>query len=196
MMTHKRFHTIIAMLTLLVAGLSVTNWYFKPENASTWAIGLAAMPVIWAIVTIIIRLRPLTSYSEAERRFFTASVFVAGLMLAGAQGLKLTDTLGDFDMNFLDRVWGVAIGAVLVIMGNIMPKILGPLSAKRCSPSATQSIQRFSGWSFVLAGLAWIMAWAVLPVTQANTVAMVSVASSVVLVMLRCTWALATSRRT
>ena len=194
MMTHKRFRTIIATLTFIVVVLAVTNWYFKPENARSWAIGMASMPAIWGIVTFLERRRSLKSYGEAERRFFTGSVIVAGLILAAAQGIKLIDTLGDFDMDRLERVWGVGIGVVLVIMGNVMPKILSPLAAQRCSESKTQSIQRFAGWSFVLAGLAYAIVWMVLPVTQANTVAMLICLSSVILVVLRCTWAFTISR--
>ncbi|MCZ6894867.1 MAG: hypothetical protein O7H40_12605 [Gammaproteobacteria bacterium] len=164
MMTPKRFHTIIATLTFLVVGLGVANWYFKPESARSWAIGIAAMPAIWGFVAFLGRRRSIRAYGEAERRFFTGSVIVAGLILAATLGIKLIDTLGDFDSDNLERVWGVVIGAVLVVMGNVLPKILRPLAAQRCSESKTQSIQRFAGWSFVLAGLAYAIVWMVLPV--------------------------------
>ena len=193
-MTHKRFHAIIAALTFLLVGLAITNWYFKPENARSWAIATASMPAIWGIVAFLERRRSLESYGEGERRFFTGSVIVTGLMLAGALGIKLVETLSDFNPDNLERVWGVGIGAGLAIMGNVMPKILSPLVAQRCSESKTQSIQRFAGWSFVLAGLCYAIVWIVLPVNQANTVAMLIVLSSLILVVLRCTWAFANSR--
>lgn len=193
-MTHKRFHTIIAALTVLVVGLAVTNWYFKPEAALSWAIAIVSMPAIWVVVAFLQRRRSLKPYREGERRFFTGSVIVAGLMLAGAQVITLFDTLGDFDPDRLERIWGVGIGVVLAIMGNVLPKILGPLAAQRCSESKTQSIQRFAGWSFVLAGLSYAIVWLVLPVTQANTVATLIVLSSLILVVLRCTWAFTIAR--
>ena len=131
-MTHKRFHTIIAALTVLVVGLAVTNWYFKPEAALSWAIAMVSMPAIWVVVAFLQRRRSLKSYREGERRFFTGSVIVAGLMLAGAHVITLFDTLGDFDPDRLERIWGVGTGVVLAIMGNVLPKILGPLAAQRC----------------------------------------------------------------
>ena len=189
MMTPGRFHTILAAQTLVVVGLASTNWYLKPESAGSWAMGAVSMPVIWVIVTLLMRRRPLESYGEAEGRFFTRSIMAAGSILAAALGIKLARTLGAFDADSLERVWGVVMGAVLVVMGNLMPKTLTPLAAQPRSESHTQSTRRFAGWSFVLAGLAYATVWMVLPVTQANTVAMLICASAVVLVVIRCTWA-------
>ncbi|MCZ6673885.1 MAG: hypothetical protein O7C75_13215, partial [Verrucomicrobia bacterium] len=138
MMIHKRFHLVIATLTFLVVTLGAANWYFDPANARSWVIGMASMPAIWGIVMLLERRRSPKSSSEAERRFFTGSVIVAGVLLAGAQGIKLIETLGDFDPDRLQRVWGVGVGVILVIMGNAMPKILSPLAAQRCSESKTK----------------------------------------------------------
>lgn len=193
MMSHKRFHTIIAALTLLVAGLGAANWYLKPASARGWAIGMAAMPAIWCVTILVGRRRPLESLGERERRIFTGSVIGAGLILAASQGIKLVETLGDFDPDRLERVWGVCIGAVLVIIGNAIPKALAPLAAQSCSDSRAQSVRRFTGWSFVLAGVAYAIAWLALPAAQAGTVSTLACLSAVVLVALRCGWALTTS---
>jgi len=70
-----------------------------------------------------------------------------------------------------------------------MPKVLSPLTATRCAPSQVQAIQRFTGWLFVLAGLASIASWLFLPIEQAQTWSMIATAAAVILVVLRNAWA-------
>ncbi len=194
MMTHRSFHLVIAALTLLVAGLGAANWYLKPESAAAWAIGMASMPVIWGIVTFLLSRRPLTEYGDSERRFFTGSIAFAGLILAGAMGIQLFAALGEVELGLTRRVWGVAVGVFLVLMGNVMPKILSPLAAQRCAPSKAQSLQRFAGWSFVLGGLGYVAAWLILPLGRADTVATLFCLAAVVAVALRGGWIFTVSR--
>ncbi len=195
MMTHKQLHTITAIMTLLVISLAATNWYFKPEHADDWLVAMAAMPVFWLIVMFSLSRRRLASQSEVERRYIFGSIIVAGTVLSGALGIKLIETLTNVDMNPFERFWGIGMGALVVISGNILPKILSPLVEQHCSPAKTQSLQRFAGWSFVLAGIAYAIVWIVLPVAQAGSVATLILFTSVVLVVLRCGWVFATSRR-
>ncbi len=194
MMTHRQFHTIIAALTVLVVGLGAANWYLKPEGAVAWAIGMASMPVIWGIVTYLLRRRPLAEYGEAERRFFIASVASAGLILAGAMGIQLFGAISEVELELTRRVWGVAVGVFLIVIGNVMPKILTPLAALRCEAKRAQSLQRFAGWSFLLAGLGYVAAWLILPVNHADIVATLSCLAAVVAVAVRCGWVFTVSR--
>jgi len=185
MMSNKQFHFSIAGLTLAVAGLGVLNWYFKPEAALTGIIGVAAMPVIWFVVAYILKKRSLSEHTDDERRFFTRSVIVAGVILAGSQSIKLFKVLGNHDIAALDRIWGITLGIVLIILGNLIPKILSPLTAKRCGPSTATSVQRFAGWALVLAGVGWTIAWIVLPIKLADNVAMTFGIAGLALVLLR-----------
>lgn len=194
MMTHRQFHAVIAALTVLVVGLGAANWYLKPEGAGVWAIGMASMPVIWGIVIYLLRRRPLAEYGDSERRFFAASVASGGLILAGAMGVQLYGAISEVELELTRRVWGVAVGAFLVVIGNVMPKILTPLAALRCEAKRAQSLQRFAGWSFLLAGLGYVAAWLILPVNQADIVATLSCLAAVVAVAVRGGWVFTVSR--
>jgi len=189
MMTQRRLHYIIALITLLVTGLGISNWYFNPEKVIGWSIGIGFMLLGWVIVALILSKRPLSTFGKDERRYFSASIIAAGLIIATAMGLKLLANLTTLDLSLVERFWGVTMGAVLIVMGNMMPKILSPLTHQHCAHRKAQSVQRFAGWSFVLAGLAYAAAWLVLPEQQAGTVATLICLFSVILVILRCAWA-------
>jgi hypothetical protein len=185
MMSHKQFHFSIGGLTLAVAGLGALNWHFRPEAALNGIIGIAAMPVIWFVVAYILKKRSRNKHTDDERRFFTRFVMAAGLILAGSQSIKLFEILGDHDIAVLDRIWGVTLGIILIVIGNRVPKILSPLTAKRCGPSTATSVQRFAGWALVLAGAGWTIAWIALPIGLADRVAMTFGMTGLGLVLLR-----------
>ena len=205
-MTHIRFHTILALLALVVMGLASVNWYYEPEAVRSWIIGMAAMPFIWLVVILIGQRRPLESYNDGERRFFVGAVLIAGVVLASAQCLKLVERLDLFAPGVLERAWGVGVGVLLVVMGNAMPKVLSPLAARCTTASATavpaargqasqkQSVQRVAGWSFVLGGLGYAIAWLALPVKQADTVATLICLAALAVVVLRVMWAFTAGR--
>ncbi len=80
---------------------------------------------------------------------------------------------------------GVILGLVLVIVGNFMPKNVEPSSEERCEPSAAQALQRFAGWTFVLAGVAYSLVWLVFPLRHASLVSTLTLAAAVLLVAAR-----------
>ena len=118
----------------------------------------------------------------------------AGLLLAASWSLAEAERLDFIDGNISERAMGVLLGVVLVIIGNFIPKTLEPLSAQQCEPSRKQSLQRFAGWAFVLAGLAHAIVWLTFPLERANSVAMLVVATSVALVAGRLAWLVMTRK--
>ena len=93
----------------------------------------------------------------------------------------------------MERAQGVMVGLVLAVCANLVPKTLEPLSTTRCEPSRKQALQRFAGWTLVLAGLGYSIAWLVLPLDQARIPAMSIVASGLLLVLARVAWTFMTS---
>ena len=76
---------------------------------------------------------------------------------------------------------------MLMVIGNAVPKVIGPLEG-RCSPAKWQSEQRFSGWVFTLAGLAYTTLWVFAPVAHAADASMLACAAALVLVLARLAW--------
>lgn len=116
------------------------------------------------------------------------SIIGAGLLLAASVSLAGAQWFEFIDHSFSERAMGVLLGIVLIICGNFIPKTLEPLATQRCEPSRLQSLQRFAGWTFVLAGLGYAIVWLTFPIDRANGVAMAIVATGLVLVAGRTAW--------
>ena len=110
--------------------LVLANWYARPEAALAWTAPLAMFAVMFAALRLSRRaLRRSTGDATALRRIPTAVVFAA-LMMGIPLALTLARSYGvvdDFDL--ARRSTGVLIGAFLVMLGNVMPKNLPPLSS-------------------------------------------------------------------
>ncbi len=116
------------------------------------------------------------------------ALILAGLMLAFSFSLTLAVRKDWIEPDTMERAQGVMVGLVLVVCANLVPKTLEPLSAQRCKPAKKQSLQRFAGWTLVLAGLGYSIAWLVLPLEQARIPAMSIVATGLLLVLARVAW--------
>jgi len=151
--------------------LAVWNWYVQPQRASAWAVTLA-MIAIMMLATLAGR----RSKSEASRRAadgITIGIVFAGLMLASSLGLKLAAALGATGHpDLAQRMLMVILGAFFTVTGNALPKTLTPLAAK-CDGARVQAFQRLAGWTWVLTGLTFAMAWLALPLDLAQPVSLV-----------------------
>ena len=123
------------------------------------------------------------------------ALILAGLILAVSLSLALAVRADWIESGTMERMKGVMAGLVVVVFSNLAPKTLEPLSGSGCNAARKQSLQRFSGWTLVLAGLGYSLAWLVLPMSLARTVAMVVLASGVALVVARVAWVAATRNR-
>ncbi len=185
----QRLHAQVAVVALLVVALAAAVWIVIPAKATTSVIAVATMAVIWLVVAIIGRARPFADQGSAERGLFTASVIAAGLILAASLARVLAASLGFDGGATADRALGVGTGTILMVIGNSIPKVLRPLTAKRCAPAQVQSIQRLSGWVFSIAGLVYALVWLFAPVVEAPDWGMLAALSAVVIVALRHAWA-------
>src|SRR5690606_12041371 len=87
------------------------------------------------------------------------------------------------------RVQGVVMGLIVVVFANAAPKTLTPLARLRCDPVAEQAIRRFAGWSLVLGGLGYALAWLAAPLSIANPLGITLLATGGGLALGRCAWA-------
>jgi Sec-independent protein secretion pathway component TatC len=116
-----------------------------------------------------------TPTAPAGREHWSAGMRVAlvsaGLMLAVPLGARLAARFGWVDhADLAGRAHLAILAAFIVLTGNTIPKRLFPLACRNTDAVRMQSFLRFSGWVWVLAGLAFGLA-SLLLTPQASTTA-------------------------
>jgi len=168
-----------AALTAVGIVLAVTNWYARPEAALAWGATLVMFAVMFAALRLS---RPASHRSTwdaaALRRIPTAVVFAALMMgIPLALSLALSYGVAD-DLDLGRRSTGVLIGAFLVMLGNVMPKNLPPLSSMQSDGVRQQAFQRLAGWTWVLCGLGSAIGWLALSIDSAEIASTVLVVAA------------------
>ena len=117
------------------------------------------------------------------------SLAIAAFMLLAAAALKYGQAHELVSAVFVTRMTQVGIGVVLALYGNFIPKNATRSRGPACTPSRMQSLLRFGGWAFTLAGLGYAGLWAFAPVAVANAAAMPLVAAATAATAGYCGWA-------
>ncbi len=91
-----------------------------------------------------------------------------GLMVV-AVALAIATKTGVIDSVFEARLQGVLIGVMVIVMGNLLPK-LRPLNAHGGEPAAVTAAERLAGWLLVLAGIAQTAFFLFAPLEQARPI--------------------------
>ena len=169
-------------LTAVGIVLVLANWYAKPEAALAFTAVLAMFAVMFAALRVSRRaLRDSTAKATAVpglERIPTAVVFAA-LIMGIPLALTLARSYGVVDdIDLGRRSTGVLIGAFLMMLGNVMPKNLPPLSSLRSDGARQQAFHRLAGWTWVLCGLASAIGWLALPIDSAETATIVMVVTA------------------
>ena len=106
------------------------------------------------------------------------------LILFVSLAAKLAFVIGWVDdADLSQRLAMVVFGAFYIFTGNLLPKTLTPLTSLRCSPAATQSMQRLVGWTQVLTGLTMVLAWILLPTDTAQTITVTMIIGGALIVI-------------
>jgi len=108
--------------------------------------------------------------APSVRPICSAVVGFLGVTLL-TMAIGLADKMGVIDAEVAKRAIGLAIGLMVVVVGNSLPK-LRPLHSNGAKAYSTAS-ERLSGWALVLAGSAWIALFAFAPLNLARYVAAV-----------------------
>jgi hypothetical protein len=176
-------------LTAVGTVLVVANWYAKPEAALAWTAPLAMFAVMFAALRLSRRaLRRSTEDATALRSldWITTGVVFGALMMGIPLALTLARSYGVVDDPDLGRrSTGVLSGAFLVMLGNVMPKTLPPLSSMRCDGARLQAFQRLAGWTWVLCGLGSAIAWLALSIDSAEIATTVLVVAAMVVTIVQ-----------
>jgi hypothetical protein len=89
---------------------------------------------------------------------------------AAAASLAFGEKLGYLEAAFVKRAMGLAIGLMMVITGNFLPKTR-PLNAPGVNPTRpAAAAERFSGWTLFVVGIAYIGLFALAPLDQARKI--------------------------
>ncbi len=113
------------------------------------------------------------------------ALLVAGALLSTPLMLRVLSP--EFlSQEFARRTMGVLMGVVVVVYANAVPKALIPLARLRRNPIAEQALRRFTGWTLVLGGLAYMLIWAAAPLAYANALAASALGAALLLVVVRC----------
>jgi hypothetical protein len=167
MTTHRTLSNLALAMMAPPVILGAALCYLRPGQAWAWAIAMLVLPV-----AALARAKMMGAETtvDARKAISGAMIFVSLLIsltlaapLAAALGL-IDDTLA---RAIARRAASVFVGVFFVLRGNRLPKMLTPLADTRCDPAALQTLQRRTGWAYVLAGLAYTVLWLVLPVRLA-----------------------------
>ena len=102
----------------------------------------------------------------------TGGLTIAFALLSVAGGLAYGRRMGFVSPDLSVRGTMAAIGLMLAFYGNAIPKVITVATPR------ARAIQRFAGWAFVLAGLAYAAIWALAPMNQAAEAASSAVAAA------------------
>lgn len=115
-------------------------------------------------------------------RRITGALTIAFGLLSVAAGLAYARRIGVISPDIAVRGNMAAIGLMVALYGNDIPKIIKTTSQRM------RSVQRFGGWAFVLSGLTYAGFWALAPLSWAGDAAVAAVASAMVAVIGYALW--------
>jgi len=117
----------------------------------------------------------------------TRSLITAALILVSSAALALASP-AYLSADLAQRLFGIMLGAVVVLYANAIPKALIPLARMRCDPATEQGLRRFTGWALVLGGMGYATAWLFAPMTSAWILAIALLGTALLAVLLRYAW--------
>jgi hypothetical protein len=162
---------MVALAVGLAAALAVT----VPAKLGYWIAAGLTMPLLWLFAERVAR-------GQATLRL---SVAGAASVIAIAEGLALAralDLIAADSESLALRAVCIACGIAIVVSGNMVPKRRACFDPAAPDAARKQAAQRFSGWTFVLAGLANTLIWIFMPVDDAALWSMVPLAVALLLV--------------
>jgi hypothetical protein len=99
----------------------------------------------------------------------SATMSVMGLC-AILMAFALAKEFGLVGGELAKRAVGMAIGAVLIVTGNVLPKFALPLSMRTQNPERAMATERFAGRTFCLTEFVFVAAWLFVPLEHVKLV--------------------------
>lgn len=115
-----------------------------------------------------------------------AAVFGFLGLIAAAMAVALAERTGVIEPAAAKRTMGLVIGVMVVVVGNLLPK-MRPLNTSGGNPARATAAERFAGWTLVLAGIAYIALFALAPLDLARPAS--SIIGIAAMVVIAANWA-------
>jgi hypothetical protein len=179
-----------AATTLPVIGivLGVANWNARPDAAVAWA---AAIVMFLVMIGVRRRWR-IAVHRSGEAALIqsfasvTASVVFGALMMVVPLMVTLAHAYGVVDdPDGGRRASMIILGAYLVVTGNALPRMLPPPSSMPGDGARVQAFHRLAGWTWVVCGLGYVIAWLALPIGVAEPVSMAFVLAAMIVTIVQ-----------
>ena len=187
MMTPKTQTTVATTIIALTSSIGIALIPTKPDASTAVLLTLAVFVIVWnGIKAMIKRKNPeldwLTSKARHEILF---AIILASLLLLGAMIMTVAKQFELLDSDVIKRIIGINTGLMLIVLGNYMPKKNNSTAGEcGCSgKSSSSSAQRFIGWTFVLGGLLYTLAWITLDLDQAGIAIMFSFPAAIAIIL-------------
>ncbi len=185
-MTHRALFALTVTLTLVSLCLGLARFLTTDPGSVGMFAGVGFMAFVCVVVKYMERKKPIATYRRDERFFYVGAILSAGGLIVGAMALKILISVDLVNGDITQRVWGIAGGILLAMVGDLTPKVLGPLAKTPQSRRRAQTTRRYVGGSFFMAGLAAAAAWAFLPTALAKSIAFAFCLSAILFVMTLC----------
>jgi hypothetical protein len=121
----------------------------------------------------------------------TSNIRLGRALLGAALIIGISATLAWLEPLYIStemshRLLGAMLGAVVVVYANAIPKFLVGRARRNFSSAADQAARRFAGWSLVLGGIGYMLAWLFAPMGSAALIAGAILAGSLIAAIVRC----------
>lgn len=165
---------VFTLAVIVSAGVLLTSAilvYWTPGGRWPYAAAIAIVCASWM-------LRLATSGKTADeaahanhQRQLTMSILLAASLLGLALLSALTGIVG-YQQSYAERASGVLMGVTVMFFANVIPK--------RAASASGLALRRVLGWTLVLGGLAYALAWLLLPLDYASDAAMAMLFAAVI----------------
>ncbi len=177
----KVLRVLAVAISAWVVGASVYLCAVSPARPWTYLLAPAVIALAWTARQL--RAGPADQQAfQADRRQATLAIVLAGSLL----GLALIVPLGWSGGQFAARSSGVMMGVIVIAFANVIPK--------RAGSARALALRRIAGWSLVLGGLGYALAWLLLPLGVANLAATAALFLGLSYAIVRIGWSRLTQR--
>jgi hypothetical protein len=173
---------LLVLGTLLAAG----NAYLRPERAGPWIVSLLLLGCMALALGYVSRGPKEEAAKLCAADSIRTGVVYAGSILVLTLGATLINAMGvPGAADLSERAMMAILGAFFVFTGNAIPKTLRPLSPLPEDAARVQAFQRFAGWTWVLTGLVFAIAWLILPLRFAESTSFLLLPAAILLILVQ-----------